>query len=104
MLTIRPESRTKVVEVADGQVIRTVTTSLDSFAHRADVSYRIWRLRGREVLADMTETHSMRFFFPQELALLFENAGLELLSLRAFGGEASPSESSWNVLAVGRAV
>jgi hypothetical protein len=69
------------------------------------VEYRVWRLQGKEVLAEMRETHSMRFFFPQELALLFEASGLELRELRAFGdSDAPPTEETWNVLAVGRAV
>ncbi|MEO7457593.1 MAG: class I SAM-dependent methyltransferase [Gemmatimonadaceae bacterium] len=105
VLHVRPSERTKVVDAPDGQVIRSVRTSLDSFAHRADVSYRVWRLRGKEVVAEMSETHQMRFFFPQELALLFEAAGMELLELRAFGSaDALPTEETWNVLAVGRAL
>ncbi len=105
VLHVRPSERTKVVDAPGGQVIRSVRTELDSFAHRADVEYRVWRLQGKEVLAEMRETHSMRFFFPQELALLFEAAGLELRELRAFGdSDAPPTEETWNVLAVGRAV
>ncbi|MES2178065.1 MAG: class I SAM-dependent methyltransferase [Gemmatimonadota bacterium] len=104
VLSVRPSERTKVVDTEDGQVIRSVRTSLDSFAHRADVSYRVWRLRDKQVIAEMSETHAMRFFFPQELALLFEEAGLELVELRAFGTDALPTESTWNVLAVGRAL
>ncbi|MEP6619508.1 MAG: methyltransferase domain-containing protein [bacterium] len=105
VLSVRPSERTKVVDAPDGQVIRSVRTHLDSFAHRADVSYRVWRLRGKEVIAEMKETHSMRFFFPQELAILFEDAGLSLLELRAFGNtDTQPTEGTWSVLAVGRAV
>lgn len=105
VLSLRPSERTKVVDTEDGQVIRSVRTELDSFAHRADVSYRLWRLRGKEVVAEMKETHSMRFFFPQELAILFEDAGLTLLELNAFGDAGTPpTEGTWNVLAVGRAV
>lgn len=105
VLHVRPSERTKVVDAPGGQVIRSVRTELDSFAHRADVSYRVWRLRDKEVVAEMHEKHAMRFFFPQELALLFEAAGLELLELRAFGdADAPPTEETWNVLAVGRAV
>lgn len=105
VLAVRPSERTKVVDTPDGQVIRSVRTHLDSFAHRADVSYRVWRLRGKEVVADMKETHSMRFFFPQELALFFEDAGLKLLDLSAFDSVAAqPTDSTWTVLAVGRAV
>ena len=105
VLSVRPSERTKVVDVPDGQVIRSVTTRLDSFAHRADVDYRVWRLKEKRVIAEMHETHAMRFFFPQELALLFESAGLALVDLRAFGdSDAPPTESTWSVLAVGRAV
>ena len=84
VLSVRPSERTKVVDAPGGQIIRSVRTQLDSFAHRADVDYRVWRLKDKEVIAEMHETHAMRFFFPQELALLFESAGLLLLDLRAF--------------------
>ena len=105
VLSVRPSERTKVVDVPGGQVIRSVRTQLDSYAHRADVDYRVWRLKDRQVIAEMHESHAMRFFFPQELALLFESAGLELLDLRALGDDdAPPTESTWSVLAVGKAV
>jgi SAM-dependent methyltransferase len=104
VLSLRPSERTKVVDAPGGQVIRSVRTRLDSFAHRADVDYRVWRLKDKQVVAESHETHAMRFFFPQELALLFEAAGLSLLELRAFDSDAPPTESTWNVLAVGRAV
>ena len=105
VLSVRPAERTKVVDAPDGQIIRTVHTHLDSFAHRVDVDYRVWRLKDKQVVAESRETHAMRFFFPQELALLFEAAGLSLLELRAFGdSDVPPTESTWSVLAVGRAV
>ncbi len=104
VLSVRPSERTKVVDAPGGQIIRSVRTSLDTLAQRADVRYRVWRLRDKQVVAEMTETHAMRFFFPQELSLVFEDAGLELLELRAFGEEdAPPDETTWNVLAVARA-
>lgn len=105
VLSVRPSERTKVVDAPGGQVIRSVRTSLDTFAHRADVSYRVWRLKDKQVVAEMSEAHAMRYFFPQELALLFEEAGLSLVELRAFGdGDGRPSETTWNVLAVGKAI
>lgn len=105
VLSVRPSERTKVVDAPGGQVIRSVRTSLDSFAHRADVDYRVWRLLNKQVVSEMHETHAMRFFFPQELALLFDAEGLELLELRAFGAsDDQPTENTWNVLAVGRAI
>lgn len=104
VLLQRPTDRTKVVHAADGHVSRSVHTTLDLEAQCADVHYRMRRLRDDIVVAETRETHRVRFFFPQELALLFERAGMELVQLRAFGAESAPaSDSTWNVLAVGRA-
>ena len=103
VLQQRPSDRTKVVPALDGQVNRSVHTTLDIEAHCADVHYRMQRLREDIVVAETRETHRVRFFFPQELALLFQTAGIELVQLRAFGTESAPaSDSTWNVLAVGR--
>lgn len=104
VLAVRPSERTKVVPTGDGQIIRSVRPTLDVLAHRADVEYRVWRLRGREVVADMSELHRLRYFFPQELALLLEDADMELTALRGVGAhEGPPTESTWTVVAVGRA-
>jgi hypothetical protein len=46
----------------------------------------------------------MRYFFPQELRLLLERSGFELLDLLPFpSGEGEPDDSTWNVFAVARA-
>jgi len=43
----------------------------------------------------------MRFFFPQELELLLDEAGFELRSLTAFPSLDEPAdERSWNALVV----
>jgi hypothetical protein len=66
-----------------------------------EVDFRIWRLDGDRVTGETTERHVMRFFFPRELELLLDAAGLSLLRLGAFPEfERDPDESTWNVLAV----
>ena len=105
VLLQRPSDQTKVVPAPDGEVSRSVHTTLDVEAHCADVHYQMQRLREDIVVAETRETHRVRFFFPQELAVLFQTAGMELVQLRAFGAESAPaSDSTWNVLAVGRMV
>jgi SAM-dependent methyltransferase len=102
----RPSARTKIIEMPDGQVVRKVHSSLDIGAQRADVHYHMQRLRGTDVVAETSETHSMRFFFAEELATLFEASRLKLLQLRGFGGDGSTTRASpetWNVIAVGKA-
>jgi hypothetical protein len=43
----------------------------------------------------------MRYFFPQEYALLLDHAGFDLVSLTAFPSLDVPlSDSAWNAVAV----
>jgi SAM-dependent methyltransferase len=104
VLKLRPSARTKVVDVPDGRIMRSACATLHGAAQRVDVVYHVRRMRDREVVADLSETHRMRYFFPDELRATMEQAGFELLELKAFGDrDMPPSEESWNVLAVGKA-
>jgi hypothetical protein len=47
------------------------------------------------------EKHTMRYFFPQELAILILHADLKMADICAFGKlEQQPSEDTWNVLVI----
>jgi len=86
------------------QVIRATSTTLDPFTHTADVTFRIWTIRGRQVANESTELHRLRYFFPQEFALMLADAGFELASLTAFPSiDEKPSTDTWNAFAVARA-
>jgi hypothetical protein len=51
------------------------------------------------------ETHAMRYFFPQELALFLTYARFRLRHFCEFGAlERAPDETTWNVLAIAEAV
>lgn len=103
VLAQRPRQRVKVIPTEDGQVIRAAAASLDTLHHLAEVHYSFWHLEGRQVLQEAEETHRMRYFFPQELALFLTQAGLTLMGLRAFGNlEMPPGEDTWNVLVLAR--
>jgi SAM-dependent methyltransferase len=105
VLKLRPSARTKVVEVPDGRIMRSACATLDGAAQRVDVVYHVRRMRDRDVVADLSETHRLRYFFPDELKATMERAGFALEDLQAFGErEGPPSEESWNVLAVGKAL
>lgn len=104
VLSVRPSERVRVLRNGEEQTIRAAATVVNSFSHTADVSFRLWKMRGTEFLGETSETHRMRYFFPQEFKLLLENAGFESLSLSAFPSlGAVLSDDSWNALSVARA-
>lgn len=102
VLTIGPSDRVKVIPTEDGQLIRAASGTLDTYRHLCEVRYHLWRLSGDRVASETQETHMMRYFFPQELAFMFQQAGLELLDMRAFDDpDRKPDETTWNVMVVG---
>lgn len=103
VLSIQPSDRLKVISTEDGKVIRAASGSLDTFRHLSRVHYHLWRLKGQQVLSESEETHWMRYFFPQELALFMAQEQMELIHMCAFENLAEPpTEHTWNILAVGK--
>jgi len=102
VLTQRPGERVRVIDTADGQVIRVAAGRLDTRQHLCSVEYRVWRVKNRCVSAEARETHHVRYFFPMELEALLEDSGLELKLISAFPSLHQPvSDSTWNALVVG---
>lgn len=99
----RPEERIRVVDTASGQTIRAASTTVDSFAHLAHVKFRLWAISGERYAGYTEETHSMRYFFPQELDLLLRMTGFELKSIKNFLDGSAASDDSWNVFCVATA-
>ncbi|HEV7606550.1 MAG TPA: methyltransferase domain-containing protein [Steroidobacteraceae bacterium] len=105
VLTDRPTDRVRTLPTEGGEVIRSTRTALNILQHTADVTFRLWETRGKQVVSDTCETHRMRYFFPQEFALLLSSAGFELLQLSAFPSLDAPlSDATFNAFAVARAV
>jgi SAM-dependent methyltransferase len=106
VLAQRPSERVKVMDTpGGGRVIRVASSALDSRCDVCTVRYQLWRVEGGQLQAEVREEHPMRYFFAPELELLLSGAGFELLRLGAFPQlDAEPSEQTWNVAFVARAV
>jgi SAM-dependent methyltransferase len=106
VLSDRPTVRTKVVTDSSGDVItRIANPTLDVFAHTVEVAYEVKRESGGQVVAETSETHPMRFLFAQEIALLLELSGLELVAFGPFMDVSRPiTASDWNFSAAARAI
>jgi SAM-dependent methyltransferase len=106
VLEQRPSERVKVIETGDsGRVIRSASSVLDSRHNVCTVKYQLWRLRDRQLVDEIREEHPMRYFFEPELELMLNAADFELQRVGAFPElEVEPSEQTWNVAFVARAV
>jgi hypothetical protein len=101
----RPSERIKIIPGDAGEILRAASGELDTARHTCAVRFRVWQLNKDRLVAETDETHLMRYFFPQELSLLLDSSGLSLLRLGAFPDfDKQPDETTWNVLAVARAV
>ena len=55
------------------------------------------------MVSESEEKHTMRYFFPQEMAILMHHADLKMADICAFGKlEQQPSEDTWNVLIIAK--
>jgi SAM-dependent methyltransferase len=100
-----PTDRVRVLPLGAGEVIRTTQTRLDIVTHTADVSFRLWSIENGRVASDTRETHRLRYFFPQEFALLLSQAGFAMQSISAFPTLDAPlTDETWNAFVVARAV
>ncbi len=105
VLSVRPTDRIRVLATSEGRVIRAASTTLDIAAHTADVKFNLWSLKGEKLVGEVCETHRVRYYFPQEFALILGQTGFKLESLSAFPSLDTPlDDRSWNALAVARAV
>jgi SAM-dependent methyltransferase len=106
VLSDRPTVRTKVVTDASGDVItRVASPTLDVLAQTVEVAYEVRRESDGVVVEEASEAHPMRFLFAQEITLLLELSGLELVAFGPFMDVGRPiAACDWNFTAVARAV
>jgi SAM-dependent methyltransferase len=105
VLSVKPNERVRIIDTVNRRTMRSASTTVDSFAHTADVSFRLWTVEGDKFIGETTETHTMRYFFPQEFKMLLEQSGFECLHFSAFPDfNEKLSETSWNAFCVSAAV
>lgn len=105
VLRQRPTDRIKVLDTPAGQVIRAASGELDTRHQMCSVRYHVWRIEHGQVVAETTERHPVRYFFPLELELFLTRSGLQLVKLGRFPDvEGDPDESTWSVSAIAHAV
>jgi len=105
VLHMRPSERVKELAFGNTRLIRSAAGELDTYQHTCRVDYHIWRLDGDRFGGETHESHTMRYFFAQELAYFLSQSGFELLNLGTFPDLSQPpDENTWNITAVAKAV
>ena len=104
VLAQRPGERTAEASVGDTRIVRRTRTRLEPIEQLCHVHFDIERNDAGGTTA-WEETHTMRFFFPQELDLVLRCNGMRLLQLSSFpDGEGPPDEQAWNIIGVAQAM
>lgn len=104
VLALRPSDRVRVLDTAEGKIIRSASTSLDVANHTADVTLSLWEFAHKKLVSETSETHRLRYFFAQEFALFLSQAGFAMEHICAFPTLDAPlTEKNWNALVVARA-
>jgi SAM-dependent methyltransferase len=105
VLSEKPSQRVKVIPTQTGQVLRVASGRINTLRHLCTVDYHIWHLLKAQPAQETEESHTMRYFFPRELDLFLEAERFAPVRLGVFPEfTQDPNESSWNVVAVAKAV
>jgi SAM-dependent methyltransferase len=103
VLAQRPGERTVEATHGDTTIVRRTRTRLEPMAQLCHVHFDIERTDAGGTTA-WEETHTVRFFFPQELDLVLRCNGMRLLQLSSFpDGKGLPDENAWNIIGVAQA-
>jgi SAM-dependent methyltransferase len=106
VLRILPEVRVKEVENAEYTVRRIANPTLKSSNHLCVVDYNYSVLNKKtQIFQESSESHHVRFYFPQEISFFLEQAGFEVLKICPFlDFSGVVDETVWNMAVVARAI
>lgn len=103
VLTMGPSKRTKRVSKNDLTVERNANPRLEAQHNICKVKYTLTITRRGYPKQTFSETHTMRYFFPDEMRLLLKLAGFNLVSLHPFlRPKAIVHNRDWNITAIAR--
>jgi SAM-dependent methyltransferase len=100
-----PQERIRAIEDAGSTWVRTSSGKLETLQHHCHVEFHLSHMQGGQVLEETRESHTVRYFFPEEIKRFLNDSGFRLLRLGAFPAfDLEPDHTTWNVMAVAVAV
>jgi SAM-dependent methyltransferase len=96
-----PQQRVRTIEQDGNTWVRTSSGRLDNQLNLCHVDFYLRRMSGDRILDEVKETHTVRYFFPDEIEQFLNDSGFRLLRLGAFPAfDREPDHTTWNVMAV----
>ena len=103
VLSQKPQEKCRVIHSGKDIVIRVTRPELDTFHQFCDVRFKLYHMREGQPVIETDEVHRMKFFFAQELSLVLEFTGFEVIRIGQFPDfELDPTDSSWDMVVVAR--
>lgn len=101
-----PEIKVKEVENNDKKILRIAYPKLQVFNHVCIVDYKFFVLdKNNRTFEELSESHPIRFYFPQEMRFFLETAGFEVLKICPFlDFNGVVDETVWNMALVARTI
>ena len=104
VMALGPEQRTQTLEQGDSVWARTSTGTLETERNLCHVDFHLRQTRGERVLHETEETHSLRYFFSDELDRFLDSSGFRRVHFGAFPEwDREPGPDTWNALVVATA-
>lgn len=101
VLTDPPVERVKNLEDGLIQVTRTAKPTLRPNENVVDVHYEVVvKQNGNGMVADIEETHSMRYLFLPEVRLMLQMAGMKLLQAERWMSQEDLGCASWQAVVI----
>jgi len=98
------EDRVKSIEDGGTKVVRWIHAELDLFNHVCKRYHFLLVTEGDKLVDELMETHTLRYFFPQEITHYLEENGFQVLEICPFlnlGGKVD--EKIWDIACIARA-
>jgi SAM-dependent methyltransferase len=96
-----PADRFKIIDEADRRIIRLSHPVLSEPESVVTIAYHLFEIRGREVIAEDRETHTIRYFFSSEIEHALTQAGFIQRALHPSFKPGTPiTLNDWVVMAV----
>jgi len=105
VLAEKPAVRIKeIIKDNNERIIRFTNPVLDAINHTVDVKFKVWNIKGDNLLQEVNESHLMRFLFPQEIRYFLEAAGFRDVEFCPFLQlKKTLTEKDWNMMVIARA-